>query len=73
MGLLPSNGSSGKILHHEEDSNSKGKLENKARRVIEKHKSSHYILLFLALLGACMMLSDAVLTPAISGVLKDFL
>ncbi|KAK6148010.1 hypothetical protein DH2020_018922 [Rehmannia glutinosa] len=66
VGLIPSNRSSGKILHHGEDSPSKGKLENKARRAIEKHKSSHYLLLFLALLGACMILSDAVLTPAIS-------
>ncbi|KAK4436804.1 Potassium transporter 2 [Sesamum alatum] len=66
VGLLPCNRSSGKILHQEEDSASKGKLENKARRAIEKHKSCHYLLLFLALLGACMILSDAVLTPAIS-------
>ncbi|KAL0415589.1 UNVERIFIED_CONTAM: Potassium transporter 2 [Sesamum latifolium] len=66
VGLLPRNRGSDKILHHEEDSSSKGKLENKARRVIEKHKSCHYLLLFLALLGACMILSDAVLTPAIS-------
>ncbi|KAI3455102.1 hypothetical protein Pfo_011765 [Paulownia fortunei] len=66
VGLIPCNRSSGKILHHEEDIPSKGKLENKARRAMEKHKCSHYLLLFLALLGACMMLSDAVLTPAIS-------
>ncbi|KAK4395542.1 Potassium transporter 2, partial [Sesamum angolense] len=66
VGLLPCNRGSYKILHHEEDSSSKGKLENKARRAIEKHKSCHYLLLFLALLGACMILSDVVLTPAIS-------
>ncbi|KAL7099355.1 hypothetical protein ACP275_09G079300 [Erythranthe tilingii] len=67
VGLIPSNRRSDNILHHEEEeSPSKGKMGNKARRVIEKHKCSHYLLLFLALLGACMMLSDAVLTPAIS-------
>lgn len=70
MGLIPSNRGSGKILNHEEDipsASSRDKLENKARKAIEKYKSSHYLLLFLALLGACMILSDAVLTPAISG------
>lgn len=53
-------------MHHEEESR-KEKQESKARKAIEKHKSSHYLLLFLALLGACMMISDTVLTPAISG------
>ncbi|KAL6584195.1 hypothetical protein OROMI_003484 [Orobanche minor] len=66
VGLIPSNRSSANILQQGEDGPSKGKHENKARRAIEKHKSSHYILLFLALLGACMILCDAVLTPAIS-------
>lgn len=75
MGLIPCNRGSSRILNHEEDSPSapsNGKPENKARRAIEKHKSSHYLLLFLALLGACMILSDAVLTPAISGSLIYF-
>lgn len=71
MGLIPSNRGSSKILNQEEEEvssdPSKGKPENKARNAIEKYKSSHYLLLFLALLGACMILSDAVLTPAISG------
>ncbi|GFP98570.1 potassium transporter 2 [Phtheirospermum japonicum] len=71
VGLIPSNRSSDKILQQGEDGPSKGKLENKARRAIEKHKSSHYLLLFLALLGACMILSDAVLTPAISDFSSD--
>ncbi|KAG8379495.1 hypothetical protein BUALT_Bualt07G0094400 [Buddleja alternifolia] len=65
VGLIPSNKTSLKIRHHEEDSPT-GKLENKARRALENHKISHYLLLVLALLGACMILSDAVLTPAIS-------
>lgn len=70
VGLIPCDRGTGMILNHEEDISStpsKSKLENKAKRVLEKHKSSHYLLLFLALLGACMILSDAVLTPAISG------
>ncbi|KAL1566458.1 potassium transporter 10-like [Salvia divinorum] len=70
VGLIPSNRGSSKILNQEEEEissdPSKGKPENKARKAIEKYKSSHYLLLFLALLGACMILSDAVLTPAIS-------
>ncbi|KAL8488085.1 hypothetical protein ACS0TY_023931 [Phlomoides rotata] len=69
VGLIPSDRGTNKILNHEEDISStpsKSKPENKAKRVLEKHKSSHYLLLFLALLGACMILSDAVLTPAIS-------
>ncbi|KAL2515021.1 Potassium transporter 2 [Forsythia ovata] len=65
VGLLPCNKNSGKIVNLVEES-PKGKLESKARKAIEKHKSSHYLLLFLALLGACMIISDTVLTPAIS-------
>ncbi|XP_042015632.1 potassium transporter 10-like isoform X2 [Salvia splendens] len=70
VGLIPSNSGSSKMLYHEEDeissSPSQEKTENKARKAIEKYKSCHYLLLFLALLGACMILSDAVLRPAIS-------
>ncbi|XP_047954792.1 potassium transporter 25-like [Salvia hispanica] len=70
VGLIPSNSGSSKMLYHEEDeissSPSQGKPENKARKAIEKYKSCHYLLLFLALLGACMILSDAVLRPSIS-------
>lgn len=65
VGVLPCNKNSGKIMHREEES-PKEKPESKARKAIEKHKSSHYLLLFLALLGACMIISDTVLTPAIS-------
>ncbi|RVX18115.1 Potassium transporter 6 [Vitis vinifera] len=45
---------------------SKTKVESRARRAIEKHKSSHYLMLFLALFGSCMVIGDGVLTPAIS-------
>ncbi|KAF2309135.1 hypothetical protein GH714_000776 [Hevea brasiliensis] len=38
----------------------------KGRRAFDKHKSSHYLMLFLALFGACMIIGDAVLTPSIS-------
>ncbi|KAG6404129.1 hypothetical protein SASPL_136369 [Salvia splendens] len=54
VGLIPSNSGSSKMLSHEEDevssSASQGKPENKARKAIEKYKSCHYLLLFLALL-----------------------
>ncbi|KAH6797203.1 hypothetical protein C2S52_021757 [Perilla frutescens var. hirtella] len=69
VGLIPSSRGSSKNMTHEEDISSapsKGRPENKARRAIEKYKSIHYLLLLLALLGACMILCDAVLTPAIS-------
>ncbi|KAL3818516.1 hypothetical protein ACJIZ3_004421 [Penstemon smallii] len=67
VGLIPCNKSSVKNVNHEEDTTpSKVNLETKARQALEKHKSTHYLLLFLALLGACMMISDAILTPAIS-------
>ncbi|RWR75833.1 potassium transporter 6-like protein [Cinnamomum micranthum f. kanehirae] len=46
----------------------KPKVGSRARRAIEKNKSSHYLMLFLALLGACMVIADGVLTPAISDV-----
>ncbi|XP_074586879.1 potassium transporter 25-like isoform X1 [Curcuma longa] len=36
------------------------------RRLLEKHKNSQRVLLFLALLGTCMVIGDGVLTPAIS-------
>lgn len=67
VGLLPSDKSATEIMHHEEGTASKMKVDSRARRVIEKHKSSHYLLLFLALLGSCMIICDGVFTPAISG------
>ncbi|KAI9174231.1 hypothetical protein LWI28_014302 [Acer negundo] len=42
------------------------KVESRARPAIQNHKSSHYLMLILALFGACMMIGDGVLTPAIS-------
>ncbi|EPS73025.1 hypothetical protein M569_01730, partial [Genlisea aurea] len=67
VGLIPSNGNTTKLLDLEDDELSKDESDNnKARKVIEGHKAIQHVLLFLALLGACMMLSDAVLTPSIS-------
>ncbi|XP_073317664.1 potassium transporter 25-like isoform X1 [Primulina huaijiensis] len=66
VGLIPCNKTSSKIDDNEAENPSLIKLESKARRAIEKHKSTHYLLLFVALLGACMIISDAALTPAIS-------
>lgn len=36
---------------------------------LEKHKFLQRLLLFLALIGTCMVIGDGVLTPAISGTL----
>ncbi|KAF8380136.1 hypothetical protein HHK36_027618 [Tetracentron sinense] len=38
------------------------------KRFIEKHKRLRTVLLIVALFGACMVIGDGVLTPAISGV-----
>ncbi|KAJ7975276.1 Potassium transporter [Quillaja saponaria] len=66
VGLLPNDRSSNEVMHYEAESPFKIKVESRARRAIEKHKSSHYILLFLALFGSCMTIGDGVLTPALS-------
>ncbi|WCJ42129.1 Potassium transporter family protein [Euphorbia peplus] len=42
------------------------KTKSRARRAMESHKSSQYLMLLLALFGACMIIGDAVLTPSIS-------
>lgn len=39
----------------------------RVRRVLEKHQVLQRVLLVLALIGACMVIGDGVLTPAISG------
>ncbi|XP_055960704.1 NF-X1-type zinc finger protein NFXL1 [Mercurialis annua] len=66
VGLLPDDRSTNEIIHHEFGSPERSKVDSRARRAIEKHKSSHYLMLFSALLGACMIIGDAVLTPSIS-------
>lgn len=38
------------------------------KSTLEKHKVLQKILLFLALIGTCMVIGDGVLTPAISGI-----
>ncbi|MED6109188.1 hypothetical protein PIB30_031186 [Stylosanthes scabra] len=62
VGLLPSDRSANQIMQCEGGTPSK----IRARRVIEKSKICHYLLLFLALFGSCMAIGDAVLTPALS-------
>lgn len=37
------------------------------KRFLEKHKKSRTVLLIVVLLGACMVIGDGVLTPAMSG------
>ncbi|XP_038991617.1 potassium transporter 10-like [Hibiscus syriacus] len=66
VGLLPNNNSDNNVMQYDDESHSANKVESRARRAITKHKSSHYLMLFLALLGSCMIIADAVLTPAIS-------
>ncbi|KAM7471064.1 hypothetical protein LguiA_009247 [Lonicera macranthoides] len=66
VGLLPNDKSSSQIMYCEMGSPSKRKVESRAKKALEKHKSSHYLMLLLALFGSCMIIGDAVLTPAIS-------
>lgn len=68
VGLLPNDKSANDIMHYEAGSPFRTKVESRARKAIAKHKSSHYMMLFLALFGSCMIIGDAVLTPAISGL-----
>ncbi|XAR65498.1 hypothetical protein NMG60_11009641 [Bertholletia excelsa] len=66
VGLLPNDKSTNDVVHHDDKSPSKIKIESKARKAIEKHKSSHYLILILALLGSCLTIGDGVLTAALS-------
>ncbi|OMO88829.1 potassium transporter, partial [Corchorus capsularis] len=66
VGLIPNDKTADEVMHYEAGSSNRTKIESRARRAIAKHKSSHYLILFLALFGACMIIGDAVLTPAIS-------
>ncbi|RWR95971.1 NF-X1-type zinc finger protein NFXL1 [Cinnamomum micranthum f. kanehirae] len=69
VGLLPNHEvADDELLTYEMEKLQKPKVESRARRAIEKNKSSHYLMLFLALLGACMVIADGILTPAISDV-----
>lgn len=68
VGLLPNDKKADEIMHHDGETLSKVEAESKAKRAFEKHKSIHYLMLFLALFGACMIVADGVLTPAISGI-----
>ncbi|KAK9115120.1 hypothetical protein Syun_021917 [Stephania yunnanensis] len=69
--LQPHQGDSNEItqisnIDDEESKTIKTKAQSRARRAIENHKSVHYSVLFLALFGACLVIADGVLTPALS-------
>ncbi|PQQ15451.1 potassium transporter 2 isoform X2 [Prunus yedoensis var. nudiflora] len=66
VGLLPNDTSANEVMHYETGSPFKIKVESRTRRAIEKYKSSHYLMLFLALFGSCMTIGVGVLTPALS-------
>lgn len=69
VGLLPCDRTTDEVVLFEETTTPSSKIntDSKARRAIEKHKSCHYLILFLALFGSCMTIGAAVLTPALSG------
>lgn len=69
VGLLPNESSDdNEVLNHAMVSPCKSKVESRARRAIEKHRSTHYLMLFIAMLGSCMMIGDGILIPALSGL-----
>ncbi|VFQ67108.1 unnamed protein product [Cuscuta campestris] len=65
VGLLPCDKSAAETMHHKETP-FRIKMRTRARWAIEKHKSCHYLLLLLALIGSCSIICDGVLTPSIS-------
>lgn len=67
VGVLPIDRSVNGVMHYEAGSPLKIKVESRAWRAIAKHKSSHYLMLCLALFGSCMTIGEGVLTPALSG------
>lgn len=68
MGLLPNDKSSNEVMHYEREIPFRINVESRAKRAIERLKSSHYVMLVLALLGSCMTIGVGVLTPALSGL-----
>ncbi|XP_031090459.1 potassium transporter 10-like isoform X3 [Ipomoea triloba] len=70
VGLLPSDKTAAETMHHEEIP-SKIKMRTRARWAIENHKSCHYFLLLLALVGSCLIICDGVLTPSISAASSE--
>uniref|UniRef100_A0A3N7FT87 Potassium transporter n=1 Tax=Populus trichocarpa TaxID=3694 RepID=A0A3N7FT87_POPTR len=66
VGLIPNDTSTNEVMQHEEENTFRGKVESRARRAIKNHRSSHYLMLFTALFGACMIIGDGVITPSIS-------
>ncbi|KAK3034044.1 hypothetical protein RJ639_032966 [Escallonia herrerae] len=68
VGLLPDDKSGNEIKPYHGKSSCNRSVESMARNAIKKCKASHYLILFLALFGSCMIIADGVLTPAISDV-----
>ncbi|XP_055826970.1 potassium transporter 25-like [Solanum dulcamara] len=65
VGLLPSDVNDTELMHQEEGTLSKMNVESRARRTIGRYKSSHYLLLLLALVGSCLIICDGIFTPAL--------
>ncbi|GLT55876.1 hypothetical protein SLA2020_289610 [Shorea laevis] len=66
VGLLPNDTSANEVMQYDVGIPFKTKLKARVKWGIEKHKHIHYLILFLALFGSCMVIGDAMLTPAIS-------
>ncbi|CAM8921676.1 unnamed protein product [Rhodiola kirilowii] len=66
VSLLPSDRSSDDLTQCEEEAHPVINKESKARRAIKGSKGIHILMLFWALFGACMIIGDGILTPAIS-------
>ncbi|KAF3779890.1 Potassium transporter 6, partial [Nymphaea thermarum] len=67
VGFLPNGQIADEALStYKKDMPYDSKIGSRVRLLLEKHKVLQSILLVLALLGACMVIGDGVLTPAIS-------
>uniref|UniRef100_A0A7N0V8Y5 Potassium transporter n=1 Tax=Kalanchoe fedtschenkoi TaxID=63787 RepID=A0A7N0V8Y5_KALFE len=67
VSLFPSDRTSDDDLNGcEEEAPPAIRKESKARRALKRHRGSHFVMLFLALFGACMIIGDGLITPAIS-------
>lgn len=69
--LLPNQQAADEELstYYRNGNTSRNTLPSPLKRFLEKHKRMRTALLLVVLLGACMVIGDGVLTPAISGII----
>lgn len=71
LGFLPNGQVADEELTAYKKDHEEGGSGTRIRRVLEKHSVLRQMLLLLTLLGTCMVISDGIFTPAISGIEPD--